>query len=497
MISAYYQQKWQEVQASAEPGDIRDLAEEVALAFLDRHFFNDEFESEYVRLLCDMSTSFSDDDLNRIGASALFGIIVESLCDNFEELQTAAYNQMMSYIIDYCANLPGGRTLKECMVRYGIHGFDDLFRRVERLRKTSSNYRDLPSDPKTVIVLSRVTIGADVAVTSVLIQRLCRTFPKAQIVVIGSGKMSSLYRGHPRIRVQNVDYSRQGGLLERLLSWFQVLEAIDQASFGAAPEDILLADPDSRLSQLGVLPLCDDRNYLFFSSRSSQVFPQKLSISEMVNYWYNQTTGEADNCYPAVWLDSSLQRYAKSSVGRLRSHGAKQVVAVNFGVGGNSRKRVDDRFEQEAILHLLGQPGTLVLLDKGFGEDEVRRSNALLDTASAAGYRIADTHFEGLDQVAVDSVLIGVEAGIDQVAALIGQCNEFIGYDSACQHIAAAQEVPTYTIFAGSNNIRFVRRWCPYGLGRREIIHVDTLTQPAIYNRRTILLRLMHARNKS
>ncbi|MDH3998673.1 MAG: hypothetical protein OET90_07515, partial [Desulfuromonadales bacterium] len=83
-----------------------------------------------------------------------------------------------------------------------------------------------------------------------------------------------------------------------------------------------------------------------------------------------------------------------------------------------------------------------------------------------------------------------------EAAALIGCSDEFIGYDSACQHIAAAQDVPTYTIFAGSNNARFVRRWCPSGLGKREIIHVDTLTQPPVYNRQTILMRLMHARRQ-
>jgi len=496
MISAYYQEKWQQVKVSANPGDCRDLAEEVALAFLDRHYFNDAFESDCVRLLCEMSTAFPSAELNRIGASALFGIVVESLCDNFEELQTAAYNHLMGYIIDYCANLAGGEALRAGMARFRIHGFDDLFRRVERLRKTSCNYRDLPAAPKTIIVLSRVTIGADVAVTSVLIQRLCRTYPQAQIVVLGGGKMNALYRGHPRVRFQNVDYSRQGGLLERLQSWFRVLEAVDQASSGLAPEEVLLVDPDSRLSQLGVLPLCNDQSYLFFSSRSSQVFAQQLSISEMVNSWYNQVTGESDNCYPAVWLDRALQQQAKSCVGRLREEGAKRVVAVNFGVGGNSRKRIDDQFEKELLLELLNQPGTVVFLDKGFGEDEVRRTNALLHAAAADGYRVADTSFHALDQVSADAVLIGVEAEIDQVAALIGQSDEFIGYDSACQHIAAAQEVPTYTIFAGSNNIRFVRRWCPYGLGRREIIHVDTLTQPPIYNRKTILLRLMHARSE-
>src|SRR5512145_2738370 len=100
MISAYYQEKWQHVKASANPDACRELAEEIALAFLDRHYFNDTFESDYVRLLCEMSTAFPSAELNRIGASALFGIVVESLCDNFEELQTAAYNHLMSYIIE-------------------------------------------------------------------------------------------------------------------------------------------------------------------------------------------------------------------------------------------------------------------------------------------------------------------------------------------------------------------------------------------------------------
>ncbi len=497
MISDYYRQQWHEVKTTQDPVACRELAEEIALAFLDRHYFNDAFEADLVRLLCEMSTAFSSGDLNRIGASALFGIVVESLCDNFEELQTAAYNRLMSYIIDYCANLPGGESLKERMSRFGMRGFDDLYQRIERLRKTSSNYRDLPADPKVIIVLSRVTIGADVAVTSVLVQRLCRTFPKAQVVVIGGGKMNALYTGHPRVTVHSVDYSRRGGLLERLQSWFQVLAAIDQAAEGFSQQDILLADPDSRLSQLGVLPLCDDQSYLFFSSRSSQVFPQQLSISEMVNVWYNQMSGESDTCYPAVWLDRTLISKARTAAGRLREQGARRLISVNLGVGGNARKRVDDLFERDMVLELLKEPDTVVLLDKGFGEEEVGRSNGLLQAAAAAGLQIADVSFTNLNKIPRSTVLIGIEAGIDEAAALIGQSDEFIGYDSACQHIAAAQEIPTYTIFAGSNNIRFVRRWCPYGLGRREIIHVDTLTQPPVYNRNAILLRLKHARSQS
>ena len=57
MISAYYQEQWQQVKVAADPVACKDLAEEVALAFLDRHYFNDQFEADYVRLLCEMSTA--------------------------------------------------------------------------------------------------------------------------------------------------------------------------------------------------------------------------------------------------------------------------------------------------------------------------------------------------------------------------------------------------------------------------------------------------------
>jgi ADP-heptose:LPS heptosyltransferase len=74
--------------------------------------------------------------------------------------------------------------------------------------------------------------------------------------------------------------------------------------------------------------------------------------------------------------------------------------------------------------------------------------------------------------------LIGLQTKIGEIAAVISQCDEYIGYDSAGQHIAAAVETPCLTIFAGSNNMRFVRRWSACGPQRCRTVHVDTLTDP-------------------
>ncbi len=497
MSAAFYQERWQDVRNRADEIERRRLAEEIALAFLDRHFFNDSFETEYIQLLCEMATSADDEAMARAASAALFGIVVESLCDDFEELQTKAYNRLMSQILTYCRAQPGGEALDSYMNQFGLRGFDDLYRRAEKLRQSSCNYRDLPAGPSKILFLSRVTLGADVAITSVLVQRFARLFPDAEIVIIGSAKVHGLFAGNPRVRLCEVNYVQKGGLMERLQSWFQVLQTVDAESRAVREGPMLLVDPDSRLSQLGVLPLMDDRHYLFFNSRGSLAYDPRMSVSEMANHWFNQVTGTRDFCYPALWLEEGIRDAARRYVEALRHGGCRRVVSMNLGVGGNSRKRIDGLFEQEAVLGLLGEPGTVLLLDRGFGDEELARTGTLLDAARRGGYPVFDVPFSQLDGAQTGAGLVGVQAGIAEAAALIGVSHEYIGYDSACQHLAAAMDVTTYTIFAGSNNTRFVRRWRPFGLGKTELIHVDTLTHPPVFDARAVLLRLMHLRRGS
>lgn len=493
MSASFYQDRWRQVRDTGDEVQLRQLSQEIALAFLDRYFFNDTFETEYIQLLCEIATSAGDEAMARVGAAALFGIVVESLCDDFEELQTKAYNRLMSQILTYCRQQPGGDALNASMTQFGLITYDDLYRRAERLRKSSCNYRDLPS-PSKILLLSRVTLGADVAITSVLVQRFARLFPDAEIVILGSAKVHRLFSGNPRVRLREVNYLHRGGLMERLQSWFQVLQDVDAESRETRQGTMLLVDPDSRLSQLGVLPLIDDRHYLFFNSRGSLAYDPKMSVSEMANYWFNQVTGTKDFCYPAIWLDEGIRDAALKYRESLLQAGCRRIVSMNLGVGGNSRKRIDGLFEQEAIMELLREPGTVLLLDRGFGDEELARTGVLLDTVRRGGYPVFDVSFSRLGAARTGAGLVGIQADIAEAAALIAVSHEYIGYDSACQHLAAAMEVATYTIFAGSNNTRFVRRWRPFGLGKTELIHVDTLTHPPSFDGHTVLMRLMHLR---
>jgi ADP-heptose:LPS heptosyltransferase len=494
MITPFFRKRWNEIQQAPDADSLKELAYQVSQVFLDRHFYNDCFEDDYVQLLCEMGTFFEDENFNVIGSSALFGGVVERLCDEFEELQTEAYNRLMSYVVTVCREHPQGKRLDERMRRFQLHSHSDIYLRAERLRKTSTNYRDLPVEVKKVLVVSRVTIGADIAVTSVLIQRLAKIYPDAEIVLLGNSKLRGLYSANPRIRILETDYVRHGGLIRRLRSWFDVLEAIDNEISGLNSSEILVLDPDSRLSQLGILPLVEDSNYLFFNSRRTTGLDPKLCISEIANQWFNMVTASQDFCYPAVWLPKDKLSSAANTVNRFRDAGCKRVISINLGVGDNCRKRISSEFEKSLLLELLSEPNTVIFLDKGFGDEELQRSNELIDSLSAQGYSSVHGSFESMPDNTFSNGVVGIEAEINEAAAVIANSDEFIGYDSACQHIAAALEIPTFIVFAGSNNTRFVRRWRPFGLGQNEIIHVDTLSHPPVYDLHTIILRIMNAR---
>jgi ADP-heptose:LPS heptosyltransferase len=155
---------------------------------------------------------------------------------------------------------------------------------------------------------------------------------------------------------------------------------------------------------------------------------------------------------------------------------------------------VEGDFETQLVLVLLKHPDTRLLLDLGFGDEERQRSEAILSTVKAVGYPVQELSFAELAQVKSATRLIGVQSTMAEIAALITHSDEFIGYDSACQHIAAAQGIKTFTVFAGTNNARFIRRWQACGPNRSEIIYVDTLSREPLPDHAELVERLQDLR---
>ncbi|MEA3240727.1 MAG: hypothetical protein U9P37_04005, partial [Pseudomonadota bacterium] len=311
MKSSYYSRKWSTLKKKgAAADDLRRLARQIAYSFMDYYLQDCRYVDEYIDLLCEMMTFSDDPDLTHHAAAALFSIIVESLCDDFEELQTITYNKIMVQVITFCRRVPGGEDLDLTLKKFGIQTSDDLLARINRVR-ANHNSLSRHRQVRKILFLSRVTIGADIAVTSVIFQRLSKVFPEAEFVLIGGSKLEELYGGNPRIRFRQLVYSRKGGLLERLTSWYAALEVIQQEEAAAGGEnEVVLIDPDSRISQLGILPLVPLDRYYFFDSRSGSSFNCHVSMPELANSWLHIILDEKDFCYPAVWFPEPLQEIA-------------------------------------------------------------------------------------------------------------------------------------------------------------------------------------------
>jgi ADP-heptose:LPS heptosyltransferase len=350
-------------------------------------------------------------------SQALFRIVVERLADLFEPRLCDAYAEVFSEAI--ARAVPG------------LHA-DHLQARYQRIRRPRRFDRDA-SQIRQVFVLSRVTLGADIAVTSVMLNAAKRKFPQASICYAGPQKGWELFAMDPRITHAPIPYSRGSTLEDRLSIWPALRDRL------CVSEGVVI-DPDSRLTQLGLLPVCPEEDYFFFESRSyGGVGDDSLPV--LATRWALETFG-VDDAQPYIAPEPAV--------------GDAADITVSIGVGENPAKRVEDPFEPE-LLRYLAARGQRILIDKGAGGEEAERVERAI-----AGNAI--------------ETWTGSFAGF---ASHIARSRLFIGYDSAAGHAAAACGVPMICVFNGAVSERMYQRWRPTGAGPIEIVRaadpVETL----------------------
>jgi ADP-heptose:LPS heptosyltransferase len=360
--------------------------------------------------------------------------------------------------------------------RLGLVTEADFLRRAEHIRRLRPFDRGRAQQIKKAFVLSRVTLGADVAVTSVVLAALKGVLPTAEIGLMANAKTRQLFAGDPRVRPCDIEYPRGGGLIERLTSWQCAVEVLRQATLGLDPTEYVIVDPDSRLTQLGLLPLvADERPYLFFESRSYRAAGlQKLSA--LTAHWLQQVFGMTAPLYPYCAPSPRDIAAARRTTSTLQRPATRPIVSVNFGVGANPAKRLPEPFEFRLLARLLSE-GATVILDKGADPEEVARIDALVAMLGGAGCRALALD-EGRDVVSAPAQVDGAalltwQGSIGRFAALIAESTMYIGYDSAGQHIAAALGVPTIDIFTGFTSPRMPARWSPHGPGPIHVLVLD------------------------
>ncbi len=280
----------------------------------------------------------------------------------------------------------------------------------------------IPALVDVVYVLSRVTLGADIKIVSPILDAMKRRFPDARIVFVANGKSAELFEDNPRIENLRADYPRSGPVAARV----DFAQELKSRLSGA---NLIVIDADSRMSQLGLIPLCEWKHYFHFSSRTVGV--EESNLSDLVNDWLQSTFGVTGTAYIAP-KKVTIQRQGR-------------CAAVNLGVGENESKRIGGDFETN-LLNAIGSKYETVFVDRGAGGEEASRVTAAVDNSAIAG-RVR--YWEG---------------GFAGFASIIAQSDLYVGYDSGGQHAAAAAGVPLICIFAGAASERF--RQAMAGAGR-------------------------------
>jgi ADP-heptose:LPS heptosyltransferase len=451
-------------------------AKVIAKKIMGDHCLGIGIDMQKVKELFDIAIH-EDESLARSGIDATFRAIVEPLNDSFDAADRDVYYEIFSYLIQLIRELPEAEHIDETLKTFGLFTQQDLLNRVRNLIVTDKTSPAQRRNVKKVFVLSRVTIGADVAITSIIIERSKKLFPKAKILFLANRKNYELFGGDENIRILPLDYKRRGGLISRLESWLAALENIKSETKETEPGECVIIDTNSRITQLGLLPLVkEDIGYYLFEPLS-HADEETRKLGEDVNEWINKVFGGVveDIIYPTLSIPAEYIKAAKEFYRKLAKN-KKFTVTVNFGAGENDNKRISDEFEFEVVLHLIGN-GALVILDKGFGKDEIERTDRIIDQVKEHGKTIMRVS-ENLSFSAVSNPdLITYNGSIGQFAALISQSQHYIGYDSMGQHVAAALEIPELVIFNGYPSEKFSRKWHPYGKGQINIIHAEGRTE--------------------
>ena len=295
-----------------------------------------------------------------------------------------------------------------------------------RLRKPTEHA--VPDTTNRVYVLSRVTLGADVAITSVLLDAAKRRYPTAEIVFVGPLKSYELFESDSRIKHRLAPYARSSALQDRL-----------RASANLWLDDGIVIDPDSRLSQLGLISLCDEHDYFHFPSRAFGGYGND-PLAKLAARWALQVFGVEG---------------AQPYVAPLRSVEPPADITVSLGVGENASKRLSAAQESD-LLRALADTGVSILVDKGGSPEERER----VERALLPGMRTHDGAFAPF-------------------AAQIATSKLFVGYDSAGGHVASAYGIPLISIAKGFVSERMAARWRPAGmvLNERELAQVPELAR--------------------
>ncbi len=386
----------------------------------------------------------------------LFGDLIEPWNDSFTMRGRNAYARIFGRIVWTSAEQD--HKLKKALRRYRLYSEEALLNRHKNIRKNKSF--KLQENCQRIVVLSRVTIGADILLTNVLVQRLQQKYPEAKIVIIGDKKLNGLFGAMRNVRIQSLSYARRGSLTTRLHSWIDLCDCLNTLN-----PDLVIA-PDSRLDQLGMLPVISDEKYLIWENL--QINDKTESLSVLLDQWACEQLDIEDEqeCYPKLAFDEQTQETADHIKQIIQD---RPFIAVKLDYGGNADKAVSREWEID-ILRCMIDRGWSILIDRGFGEEELNNSDAIMRGVGMNAFDISESdtdHGKLIKDLSSDDLedqsIVRFYGSIAAWAACAQSCQLAFSYDSVGHHLAAALEIPLVIAFTGYKDEHFPTAWQPRG----------------------------------
>ncbi|MFH1215279.1 MAG: hypothetical protein V1706_02125 [Pseudomonadota bacterium] len=420
-----------------------------------------------------MALSRDNGEERKAAVVAIYKNIIEPLCDDFSAAGVETCGRVLLRMVSFLRGRDEGRALNQLLNDLHFHSEEQLFARYLRIKKERILPISMRRTIQKILILSRVTVGADVAITSIMVHRLLQTFPQAEIIVFGPQHLSEIFSDIPRVHWVKLHYHRDGGLVGRMIYFTSLYRLLQKEWQGVSAENTLIFDPDSRLSQLGLLPMIDDQSYCYFPSRElEQNSPHRLS--RLTNDWLDRLLAEKNEIAPRIAIRPVHSLTVRNFFARF--HDVSKKIVINLGVGNDPRKRLSDPFEEALLGKLLEHDEILVVLDSGCHPDERKRAIELADKMKSRGFETMHLSEKDFNRKKpfLHHGLVCVQGGIGMLSALIDQADVFFGYDSCCQHLATARGTRSVICFAGAINDRFFSRWMPLdNSGRTTTVRME------------------------
>jgi len=417
----------------------------------------------------------------------LFGTLIHGLRNSFKKREGDAYLRIFPYFV--LAAREQSEIVKDWFKKMEISEsdpLDDLYKKSLELRAQKKQLTQSEINKiKKIIILSRGTIGAEILAAGVLFPPLIEHFKEAELIFVDSCGAGNQIFNHPRIKLVDKFVNKDGEelslkwsrkslpILERLEYPAILSEFISIETNNLSPEEYIIIDADTRLSQTGAMPLSKNNHYFIDTVAERDDYEDNRSIATICSDYIGQLLNAPSIHYPQIYLSEGDKKIAQDTWNCL-GFNRRKIVLVSFTSGFES-KTLSPNFEKRLINKLI-ELGITPLIERSPDINEDKKNVGLVNYMKENGKEVIEIDLNkplNLLDNKTEAAIYTFQSKVGPLAALIEKSNLVISYDSKNQHISAALSTPFITIFTGHINNLFLKRWTPISKNFSRIVEVQ------------------------